>query len=79
MHAPEPSGDRLERALAVFLANPPATPADAAALLDAHPDLRDLLEPMLAAEDEPQAAPEGGTSRSFVVGRRSRGRWWGRW
>ena len=58
MHAPEPSGDRLERALAVFLANPSTTPAEAAALLDAHPDLRDLLEPMLASADETNAAPE---------------------
>ncbi|MBL8756477.1 MAG: serine/threonine protein kinase, partial [Planctomycetes bacterium] len=40
-------GDRLERALEAFLAAPPTTPADVDRLLDAHADLRDLLEPML--------------------------------
>ena len=56
--APEP-GDRLERALALFLDHKPTTAAEAAQLLAANQDLRDLLEPMLdtgAAGAEADAA-----------------------
>ena len=43
---PEP-GERLERALALFLGAPPTTAAEAERLLAENQDLRDLLEPML--------------------------------
>ncbi|MFY7781282.1 MAG: serine/threonine-protein kinase, partial [Tagaea sp.] len=45
---PEP-GDRLERALELFLARKPTTAAEAERLLAEHGDLRELLEPMLAS------------------------------
>ena len=50
-------GDRLERALAVFLNGPPTTPAEANNLLEEHPDLRDLLEPMVGGriDSDPRA------------------------
>ena len=43
---PQP-GDRLERALALFLQHRPSTVDEAQRLLADHHDLRDLLEPML--------------------------------
>ena len=46
-------GDRLERALAAFLAGPPATRGDADALLQRHPDLADLLNLMMARSPHP--------------------------
>lgn len=48
---PQP-GDRLERALALFLQHRPTSVDEAQRLLADHHDLRDLLEPML----EPQVA-----------------------
>lgn len=48
---PQP-GDRLERALALFLQHRPTTVDEAQRLLAEHHDLRDLLEPML----EPQVS-----------------------
>lgn len=54
--ANEPS-NRLERALAAFLEKRPSTRMDEDALLHDHPDLADLLEPMLARE---QAAAQDG-------------------
>ena len=50
MTAARDPGSRLERALEVFFAAPPTTPGDAERLLARHPDLRDLLEPMLEGE-----------------------------
>ena len=51
------AGDRLERALMVFLAAPPSRSADE--LLAAHPDLAELLAPMLTerAGGPSEAAP----------------------
>ena len=51
------SGDRLERALQAFLAASPSTSADAERLLAAHPDLADLLRPML--DQEPDSDADG--------------------
>ncbi|MCU0863430.1 MAG: serine/threonine-protein kinase [Planctomycetes bacterium] len=54
------SGDRLERALEVFLAAAPSSPAEAERLLATHPELADLLRPMLDLEpDAPAAAAAG--------------------
>ena len=49
MTEPPDPGARLERALELFLQSPPATQAEAERLLAANGELRDLLEPMLAA------------------------------
>jgi formylglycine-generating enzyme required for sulfatase activity/tetratricopeptide (TPR) repeat protein len=68
---PEP-GDRLERALELFLARKPTTAAEAERLLAEHGDLRDLLEPMLsgqAAATTPAAdgvAPRAGASAAAL-------------
>jgi formylglycine-generating enzyme required for sulfatase activity/predicted nucleic acid-binding protein len=58
MTLPPDSGTRLERALEVYLAAPTNTPAEAAHLLDLHPELRDLLEPMLGTRDTGHDAGE---------------------
>jgi tetratricopeptide (TPR) repeat protein/predicted Ser/Thr protein kinase len=42
-----PSGNRLERALEVLLSHPPSTRAERDALLQEHPDLAEVLQPML--------------------------------
>ncbi|MFN8823947.1 MAG: bifunctional serine/threonine-protein kinase/formylglycine-generating enzyme family protein [Planctomycetota bacterium] len=55
---PEP-GDRLERALELFLARTPTTAADAERLLAEHDDLRELLEPMLAGPAATKLAADG--------------------
>ena len=49
-------GARLERALEAFLTTPPTSAADADRLLSQHPDLHDVLAPMLAV---PQAGDDG--------------------
>ena len=49
------SGSRLERALEVWLAHVEAGAGDDAALLAAHPDLRELLEPMLAGRGDTES------------------------
>ena len=51
-------GDRLERALATFLATTPTTPADIDRLLAANADLADLLGPMLGREPGGDTEPE---------------------
>ena len=51
-------GDRLERALAAYLAAAPTTPADADRLLAANHDLADLLSPMLGHESTEPATPD---------------------
>ncbi|MBZ0154307.1 MAG: hypothetical protein K8J09_22495, partial [Planctomycetes bacterium] len=51
-------GSRLERALEAFLQAAPRDDADAARLLEQHPDLHDLLQPMLHDRLEPAAADE---------------------
>jgi hypothetical protein len=57
------SGDRLERALAMFLAAAPTTSADADRLLAANPELADLLAPMLGRESP--HAPGATTARGL--------------
>ena len=58
------SGNRLERALATYLAAAPTTPAEAERLLATNQDLADLLAPMLGREPaqasgaEAEAGPE---------------------
>lgn len=47
MTDPSQPGARLEQAFALLLQSPPATKADADRLLADHPELRDLLAPML--------------------------------
>ncbi|MBL8731828.1 MAG: protein kinase [Planctomycetes bacterium] len=51
-------GSRLERALEAFLQAAPRDDADAARLLEQHPDLHDLLQPMLHDRLEPAVADE---------------------
>jgi serine/threonine-protein kinase len=62
---PPGSGDRLERALQAFLAASPSTPADAERLLAAHPDLDDLLRPML---DQEPGSETGGDAELPTLG-----------
>jgi Tfp pilus assembly protein PilF len=52
--AGDDDGNRLERALQLFLAASPGSAAERDALLRAHPDLADLLAPMCG--DDPDAA-----------------------
>jgi tetratricopeptide (TPR) repeat protein len=59
-------GDRLERALAAFLAAPPTTRAEADRLLEQNPDLAELLEPMLAPDAH--AAPGADAASERVLG-----------
>ncbi|MFY9342528.1 MAG: hypothetical protein WAT39_08560, partial [Planctomycetota bacterium] len=51
-------GSRLERALQVFLSRSPSTDAERRALLADHPELADVLAPMLAPEE--RAADDDG-------------------
>jgi hypothetical protein len=55
---PEPAGERLLRALGLFLQFVDTGGKDVDALLRQHEDLRELLEPMLRGRGEkPVAAP----------------------
>lgn len=67
---PEPAGERLLAALAVFLQFVDAGGRDPEALLRQHEPLRDLLEPMLRGRGEkPVAAPppeQAGTADGSV-------------
>jgi tetratricopeptide (TPR) repeat protein len=60
-------GDRLERALELFLAAAPASPAQAERLLAAHPHLADLLRPMLAL-DAPEPATDDDAAELPTLG-----------
>jgi formylglycine-generating enzyme required for sulfatase activity len=51
-------GDRLERAIELLMGGPPSTRAEVDALLAAHPDLRELLEPMLEGSGAAPAADD---------------------
>lgn len=55
------AGQRLERALQAFLGAAPRTRADGDRLLAAHPELADLLRPMLGHDDPAPADDTGGT------------------
>ena len=58
-HAATPQpGARLERALELFLAEPASDPATGDSLLTSHPELRDLLEPMIAGSSEVDLSEE---------------------
>ena len=60
--AGEDDGNRLERALQLFLAAAPGSPAEREALLRAHPDLSDLLGPMCGDDADAAAAPTAATA-----------------
>ncbi len=71
MNQPSDSGSRLERALRVFLEQPITNAADADRLLAAHPDLHDLLAPMLGrgeADHEAMAADAHPAAAERVLG-----------
>jgi tetratricopeptide (TPR) repeat protein len=53
-----PSADRLERALELFLEHTERGAGDPASLLAAHPDLRELLDPLFGAGATPAAADQ---------------------
>jgi tetratricopeptide (TPR) repeat protein/predicted Ser/Thr protein kinase len=50
-------GNRLERALQLFLTAAPSSPAERDALLRAHPDLADLLAPMCGDDADAATSP----------------------